>query len=130
MARLIATALMILLVLVACGDSDEEKLFKSIYYSNVDSRTTEQLRSEGLSPATDREYDLICEMWYHADYRPNDYEDMALAVFIWRDDTGASEREGERIGSVWIALDAVTSVLKRELDTIYNAKDFCEFKHR
>ena len=139
MARLIAVilGLTILLVLVACGDSDEEKLFKSIYYSNIDVRTAEVLRDNGQSPATDAEYDVACELWDKLGYVPTarytsdaEWDKLARVSFEWKDDVGASMGEVERIQAVWLALDATTNVLHRELDTIYVGKDFCEFKHR
>ena len=136
---LLSTSLL-LLTIIACGESEEDRLrneLVAIYADNIEVRVNEELRNNGYSHASDDDYRDACDMWDDFDYRPmpasNDEEgwrEVVERTREWMADNDASEREHERMANVWIWTATVTGVLQREMDTIFDGEDFCEFKSK
>ena len=124
-----------MLAIVACGESEEEaarKVLREIYADNVAMRVGDEMANQGKSAPTVEEYRVVCGEWKDFDYiavtsaDEDTVSEMVKSVYDWQEDNDATVAKREKIEATWIVLSSVTKVLQRELDTIFDAKDFCE----
>ncbi len=127
-----------LLLSLGAFDSEDDEVRSALlefYSSNVVSHINDALRNNGKQAAVYDEIRDACEVWDDADYRPylgaeldEDWDQISIALYDWQDDNGKTEAERARLQEVWSAVFTATKVLRRDLDTIFDGRDFCEFK--
>lgn len=127
-----------ILASIGAFESEEDEIRRSllaIYSSNVVAQVNNALRNNGRRVAVHSEIRDACEVWHDADYRPylgaeldDDWDQIALALYDWREDNDKTDAQMARLQEVWSAVFSATKVLRRDLDTIFDGRDFCEFK--
>ena len=127
-----------ILASIGAFESEEDEIRRellAIYSSNVVAQVDTALRGNGKQGAVSDEIRDACDVWQDADYRPylgaeldEDWDQIALALYDWRDDNDKTEAPRERLQDVWSAVFTATKVLSRDLNTIFGGRDFCEFK--